>query len=146
MGRGKSQKSKYLIEVCYAILEEEKPTSKRRVGYRLFSERQQHVGTGAYLPSMSMKKREEDPPGTLTVAELYRQIGDAMDDEIIPWDWVVDSAHASTNSIRYQADEFPIFAQVASKIWVPDPWEDQPLPMPLVWSEKATVYGFWNRS
>ncbi|MFO1126446.1 MAG: hypothetical protein U1E25_14970 [Methylocystis sp.] len=119
-GRGLSEKSKAIIEAAYQVLETEKPASVRAVCYRLFA-----LGVVD-----SMKKGETD--------KVSRLLVHARENEIIPWEWIVDETR-ETEVIHSWSNPEAYFKTVA-RAFRKDLWATQVERVLLV-SEKGTVRG-----
>ncbi len=119
-GRGLSQKSKAIIEAAYQVLETENPASVRAACYRLFA-----LGVIG-----SMKKAETDKVSRLLVY--------ARENEIIPWEWIVDETR-ETEVISAWANPEAYFKTV-SRAFRKDLWQTQEERV-LIVSEKGTVRG-----
>ncbi|MFO1125101.1 MAG: hypothetical protein U1E25_07355 [Methylocystis sp.] len=119
-GRGLSQTSKRIIEAAYHVLETEHPASVRAVCYRLF----------ACGVIDSMKKGETDKVSRLLVY--------ARENEIIPWEWIVDETR-ETEIISAWSDPEDYFKTVA-RAFRKDLWQTQDERV-LIVSEKGTVRG-----
>src|SRR5215813_2446903 len=75
-GRGMAQRSLDLIDAMYAAAEKAQPITGRGVGYKLF--------TLGLIPSMA----------TNEMARVYRLLKQAREEEIIPWEWIVDETRS----------------------------------------------------
>jgi hypothetical protein len=71
---GKGQKSIELIEAMRSITEAAQPITGRGVGYKLF--------TAGLIPSM----------GRADMQRVYRLLKEAREQDIIPWEWIVDES------------------------------------------------------
>jgi hypothetical protein len=120
MGRGKSQETLHLIDVCYAILEAIQPCTVRGVCYQLF--------TQGLITSMA--KNETGRVGKL--------ITYAREQEIIPWEWVVDETRAPERAATWRDPEQ--FKAACRRSYRRDRWEGQDEHVE-VWSEKGTIRG-----
>ena len=77
-GRGMAQRSLDLIDAMYAVAKAAEPITGRGVGYKLF--------TAGLIPSMSTNEMQR----------VYRLLKQAREQDIIPWEWIVDElAHLS---------------------------------------------------
>jgi hypothetical protein len=119
-GRGKSAKSLQLIELARAILEEIQPASVRAVCYRLF--------TGGATPNMSKN----------VTGMVSKQLVWAREQEIIPWEHIVDETREAECIGSWNDPESLI--QAAVHQYRKDYWAMQPNRVE-VWSEKGTVRG-----
>jgi hypothetical protein len=72
--RGQSKKSVELIEAMRSITEVAQPITGRGVGYKLF--------TAGLMPSM----------GRADMQRVYRLLKEAREQNIIPWEWIVDES------------------------------------------------------
>ena len=118
--RGKSQASKYLIEVSYQILAEIQPASVRAVCYRLF--------TMGMIPNMSKG----------STGKVSKQLVYARENGIIPWEWIVDETRSAEKVLTWTDTDERITAAVRN--YRRDYWQEQPYRIE-VWSEKGTVRG-----
>ena len=84
--RGRAKKSLELIEEMAAICAAAQPITGRGVGYKLF--------TAGLIPSM----------GRADMQRVYRLLKEAREQNIIPWEWIVDeSRELEQNSARFHA-------------------------------------------
>lgn len=120
MGRGKSARSLELVDAAHASLELTGPNTVRGVCYRLFVD-----GVIA-----SMGSRDTRP--------VYKQVLWARENDIIPWEWVVDETRRPEYAGTWADPER--FAQAMQRSFRRDRWEHQPVRVEL-WSEKGTVRG-----
>jgi hypothetical protein len=120
MPRGKTKRNLDLIEACYDILVTIHPASVRAVCYQLF--------TRGLLESMA--KRCTD--------RVSKQLVYARENEIIPWEWIVDETRAVERVSTW--DDPQAFVQSALHSYRRDWWAAQPVRIE-VWSEKGTVRG-----
>jgi hypothetical protein len=119
-GRGKSQRSLDLVDAAHAILEEIQPASVRATCYKLF--------TLGFITSMA--KSETNRVST--------QLTWAREQNIIPWNWIVDE---SREPERISAWKDPAaYIEAVRRSYRRDRWTDQPA-LVEVWSEKATIGG-----
>jgi hypothetical protein len=118
--RGKSQRSRELIEAMAEITEAVQPITGRGVGYQLF--------TRGLIPSMAAPEMKR----------VYRLLKDAREQGIIPWDWIVDEAREFERVSQWDNPEE--FARCASRQYRRDFWKRQPVRCE-VWSEKGTLRG-----
>ena len=119
-GRGISKNSKELIKASYKILEEIHPATVRADGYRLF--------TAGLIPDMKSG----------TVAKVGKQLGYARDNNIIPWEWIVDETRSVERPTMWIDPDERLDFMVSN--YRRDNWQDQPNWVE-VWSEKGTVRG-----
>ncbi len=117
-GRGKSQKSLDLIDAAHRILEEIHPASVRAVCYRFFVD--------GLIPSMSKAN----------TAKVSTQLVWAREQNVIPWEWVVDETREAERVTTWDSPEQIITA--AMKGYRANYWGAQP-EWVEVWSEKGTV-------
>jgi hypothetical protein len=120
MPKGKTAKSLALIDACYAILQEIHPATVRAVCYQLFIRQ--------LIPSMAK---------TCT-NRVSSQLVYAREEEIIPWDWIVDEHRQVERPGTWANPES--FIPVVMRAYRRDRWELQPNRVE-VWSEKGTIRG-----
>jgi hypothetical protein len=116
--RGKSKKTKVLLEAAYKIAEAAQPITGRGVGYKLF--------TQGLIPSMA----------TSEMNRVYRLLKEAREEGVIPWDWIVDE----TRELEQTAADPKKFRRDLINSYRRDYWKQQPVRVE-VWSEKGTVRG-----
>jgi hypothetical protein len=122
-GRGKAQKSLALIEAAAEFLETAHPTTVRGICYRLFVD--------GVIPSMARKD----------TSRVRRLLRDAREDDIIPWEWIVDETRQLE---RVPSWNNPTeYVRVVRHSYRRDFWAHQPDHVE-VWSEKGTVRGVLN--
>jgi hypothetical protein len=119
-GRGKSAKSLELIRAAYQILDEIQPASVRAVCYQLFNRK--------LISSMEKKH----------TSRVSKQLTDARESGVIPWDWIVDETRAPECISAWQ--DLPHYLRTIKRAYRRDSWADQPERIE-VWSEKGTVRG-----
>jgi hypothetical protein len=119
-GRGMAQRSLDLIDAMCDIAEAMQPITGRGVGYKLFIQKL----------TESMSKGE--------MAKVYRLLGIAREQGIIPWEWIVDETR-SLEKVSTWKDP-AAFARTVARAYRRDFWQQQPLRVE-VWSEKGTVRG-----
>src|SRR6516162_7962696 len=119
-GRGMAQRSLDLIEAMYAAASAAQPITGRGVGYKLF--------TAGLIPSMAKSEMQR----------VYRLLKQAREEDIIPWDWIVDEAREFEQVASW--DDPEEFAQSISRQYRLDFWKQQPERCE-VWSEKGTLRG-----
>ncbi len=119
-GRSKSGKSMQLIEAAREILEEIEPATVRAVCYRLFI-----LGL---IPNM----------GKNSTGMVSKQLVWAREQEIIPWDHIVDETCEAERINSWNNPEEIINAAVRG--YRKDYWSMQPNRVE-VWSEKGTLRG-----
>jgi hypothetical protein len=120
MPRGKTAKSLALIDACYDILQEIHPATVRAVCYQLFIRK--------LLPSMAKTHTNR----------VSTQLVYAREEEIIPWEWIVDETREAEHQPTWANPES--FIPVVMSSYRRDRWELQPRRVE-VWSEKGTVRG-----
>ena len=103
-----------------AIAEDAQPITGRGVGYKLF--------TAGLIPSMARSEMQR----------VYRLLKQAREEDIIPWDWIVDEAREFEQVASW--DDPEEFAQSISRQYRLDFWKQQPERCE-VWSEKGTLRG-----
>jgi hypothetical protein len=118
--KGKTQRSRDLIDACYAILQEMQPATVRAVCYQLFIRQ--------LLPSMAK---------TCT-NRVSTQLVYARQEGIIPWAWIVDETREAERQGTWANPE--TFIPVVMRSYRRDRWELQPRRVE-VWSEKGTIRG-----
>ena len=114
--RGRNKATIKLVDAMYKIAEETHPITGRGIGYKLFT-----LGLISGMDEMP---------------KVYRALKHAREDEIIPWDWIIDETRAlelinTWGSPRHCANGF---------FYRRDLWQDQSDRVE-VWSEKGTVRG-----
>jgi hypothetical protein len=110
----------WLIERANIILGEIQPAGVRAICYRSF--------VNGWLPSMA--KNDTDT--------VSRHLVSAREQEIIPWDWIVDETRPEE---RYpQWVDIPAYLKVVEHSYRLDYWRQQSVRLQVV-SEKATVGG-----
>jgi len=119
-GRGKSRRSRELVDAAYDILAEIQPASVRAVCYQLF--------TRGLIDSM--EKRETNRVST--------QLRDAREAGIIPWEWIVAETRAPECVSAWKDPAQYVKAVV--RCYRRDRWIDQSSRLE-VWSEKGSVRG-----
>jgi hypothetical protein len=119
-GRGKAAKSMRLIEAAHAILEEIQPATVRAVCYRLF-----------------VAQMIEDMSKDSTNA-VSRQLVWAREQDIIPWEWIVDETREAERIASWNNPEEIVRAAVSQ--YRKDYWSMQDNRVE-VWSEKGTLRG-----
>lgn len=119
-GRGKSQQTIDLIIAAYHILDEIQPATVRAVCYRLFV-----AGV-----TKDMSKNETN--------KVSRNLVWAREQDIIPWDWIVDETRSAERAGTWSDPRTIIEAAVRG--YRRDYWQDQPRRVE-VWAEKGTIRG-----
>ena len=117
--RGMSASSITMIERMRIIAEATQPITGRGVGYKMFVQN--------LIASMGREMRR-----------VYRLLLKAREDEIIPWEWVVDETRA-IERVPTWADPAE-YARCVAQSYRRDFWDQQPHRV-QVWSEKGTVRG-----
>src|SRR5437879_4471119 len=82
-GRGMAKASLDLIEVMFDIAEATQPITGRGVGYKLFAR--------GLIPSMKKKEMQR----------VYRLLKHAREEDVIPWDWIVDETRSLEKSATW---------------------------------------------
>jgi hypothetical protein len=118
--RGQSKKSIELIEAMRSIAEAAQPITGRGVGYKLF--------TAGLIPSM----------GRADMQRVYRLLKEAREQDIIPWEWIVDESRELERVSSW--DDPEQYTRCVINSYRRDYW-DQQLMRLEVWSEKGTVRG-----
>jgi hypothetical protein len=119
-GRGKSQKSLDLIAAAKEFLADAHPTTIRGVCYRLFVD--------GVIPSMA--KPETD--------KVSRQLTDAREQGMIPWEWIVDEKRALERLSSWRDPES--YVRTVRRSYRRDFWAQQPQLVEVL-SEKGTIRG-----
>jgi hypothetical protein len=120
-GRGMAQRSLDLMEAMRAAAENAHPIT-RGIGYKLFSR------AVPLIPSMS----------TNDMQSVYRLLRLAREQDIIPWDWIVDETRELERVSTW--DDPEEYARCVAQSYRRDFWNQQPVRVE-VWSEKGTVRG-----
>jgi hypothetical protein len=119
-GRGMAQRSLDLIEAMYAAAEAAEPITGRGIGYKLF--------TTGLIPSM----------GTNEMQRVYRLLKVAREQDLIPWEWIVDETRELERTSTWVNPAE--YAKCVARSYRRDFWNQQPIRCE-VWSEKGTVRG-----
>ena len=119
-GRGMAQRSLDLIDAMYAVAKAAEPITGRGVGYKLF--------TAGLIPSMSTNEMQR----------VYRLLKQAREQDIIPWEWIVDETRSLERTATW--DDPAAYARCVARSYRRDFWNQQPHRI-QVWSEKGTVRG-----
>ena len=119
-GRGMAQRSLDLIDAMYAEAKAAEPITGRGVGYKLF--------TAGLIPSMSTNEMQR----------VYRLLKQAREQDIIPWEWIVDETRSLERTATW--DDPAAYARCVARSYRRDFWNQQPHRI-QVWSEKGTVRG-----
>ena len=80
-GRGMAQRSLDLIDAMHAAAEAAQPITGRGIGYKLF--------TAGLIPSMATNEMQR----------VYRLLKEAREQDIIPWEWIVDETRSTRAGI-----------------------------------------------
>jgi hypothetical protein len=115
-----AQRSRDLIAAMHAVTRAAQPITGRGVGYKLFIK-----GLTA-----SMVRSE--------MARVYRLLLTAREQDIIPWDWIVDETREFERVSTW--DDPQQYARCVAQSYRRDFWNQQPVRVE-VWSEKGTVRG-----
>ena len=119
-GRGMAKASLDLIEAMHAAAESAQPITGRGIGYKLF--------TAGWTPSMEKKEMQR----------VYRLLRQAREQNIIPWEWIVDETRSLEKVSSW--DDPEDYARTVARSYRRDFWNQQPVRCE-VWSEKGTVRG-----
>ena len=119
-GRGMAQKSRELIDAMYAAAEKAQPITGRGIGYKLFVQ--------SLIASMSRADMQR----------VYRLLKEAREQNIIPWEWIVDETRELERVASWNDPED--YVDNVSRGYRRDFWLQQPKHVE-VWSEKGTVRG-----
>jgi hypothetical protein len=103
----------------YDFAEGAQPITGRGIGYKLF--------TAEQIPSMS----------TNDMQMVYRLLKQAREEDIIPWEWIVDETRSLEKVSTWDNPE--AYAHCCP-LYRRDFWNQQPVRVE-VWSEKGTVRG-----
>jgi hypothetical protein len=118
--RGMAQASLDLIGAMHAAAEAAQPITGRGIGYKLF--------TAGLIPSME----------TSEMKRVYRLLRYAREEDIIPWEWIVDETRSLERVGTWNDPEE--YARCTARDYRRDFWNQQPHRVE-VWSEKGTVRG-----
>jgi hypothetical protein len=119
-GRGRAQRSTDLIKAMHDAAESAQPITGRGVGYKLF--------VAGLIPSMA----------TTEMRRVYRLLKEAREQDIIPWDWIVDETRGLERVSTWSNPEE--YAATVARSYRRDFWDQQPHRV-QIWSEKGTVRG-----
>jgi hypothetical protein len=117
--RGRSQRSRDLIDAMYVAAAKAHPITGRGVGYKLF--------VAGLIPSMEKKEMQR--------VYLLRE---AREEGIIPWSWIVDETRAIERVATW--NDPAAYARAVAWSYRRDFWNQQRHRV-QVWSEKGTVRG-----
>jgi hypothetical protein len=120
MGRGREQRSKDLIAAMYEFAEAAQPITGRGIGYKLF--------TANLIVSMSKSNMKV----------VYRLLKEAREEDIIPWEWIVDETRELEEVTTWDNPEH--YARCVAISYRRNFWNQQPHRVE-VWSEKGTIRG-----
>ena len=115
-----AQKSLDLIDAMYSIVKEVEPITGRGVGYKLF--------VAGLIPSMTKNEMQR----------VYRLLKEAREQDIIPWEWIVDETRSLERVSTWDNPED--YARCVAQSYRRDFWNQQPVRVE-VWSEKGTIRG-----
>ena len=118
--RGRAKKSLELIEKMAAICAAAQPITGRGVGYKLF--------TAGLIPSMARSEMQR----------VYRLLKEAREQDIIPWEWIVDESRELERVSSW--DDPEQYTRCVINGYRRDYWNQQPHRVE-VWSEKGTIRG-----
>jgi hypothetical protein len=104
----------------YEIAEAAQPITGRGIGYKLF--------TRGLIPSMSRNDMQK----------VYRLLKEAREEDIIPWEWIVDESRGIERIQTWDNPEQ--YARAVAYSYRRDFWNQQDVRV-QVWSEKGTVRG-----
>ena len=115
-----AQGSLDLIEAMRVIAEAAQPITGRGVSYKLF--------TQGLIPSMA----------TSEMHRVYRLLKIAREQDMIPWEWIVDETRKVERVATWSNPAS--YARAVAQSYRRDFWNQQPVRVE-VWSEKGTVRG-----
>src|SRR5271169_3457598 len=119
-GQGRAKKTLDLIDAMYTITEAAQPITGRGIGYKLF--------TAGLTPSMARSEMQR----------VYRLLKEAREQDIIPWDWIVDESRELERVSSW--DDPEQYTRCVINGYRRDYWNQQPGRVE-VWSEKGTIRG-----
>jgi hypothetical protein len=119
-GRGRAKATIALINAMYETAAVIHPLTGRGVGYKLFAR--------GLIPSMSRSDMQR----------VYRLLGDAREEGIIPWDWIVDETRSREKIPTWANPEE--YIDTLQRVYRREFWDQQPQRVEVV-SEKGTVRG-----
>jgi hypothetical protein len=120
VSRGRSQRSKDLIEASEEILSKIKPATVRAVCYKLF--------VAGLIDSMAKSETNR----------ISRLLARAREKGEIPWAWIVDETREAERISAWDSPKD--YARTIIKSYRRDYWSQQPVTVE-VWSEKGTCRG-----
>jgi hypothetical protein len=109
-----------LIEAMRPIIRAAQPITGRGVGYKLFVRK--------LIPSMK----------TGEMQKVYRLLKEAREQDLIPWDWIVDESRELEKTASW--DDPDEFTRSMINTYRREYWNQQPVRVE-VWSEKGTCCG-----
>jgi hypothetical protein len=118
--RGMSKASLGLIDTMFDIAEATQPITGRGIGYKLFAR--------GLIPSMKKKDMQR----------VYRLLKHAREQDIIPWDWIVDETRSLEKAATWDSPEQ--YMRSLERSYRREFWNQQPVRCEVV-SEKGTVRG-----
>lgn len=121
--RGLAQASLDMIDAMYRICAATWPITGRGVGYKLFA-----LGLIASMSTREMKK-------------VYRLLKIAREQNMIPWEWIVDETRELEQVATWR--DPASYVRAVRRSYRRDLWADQPIRLE-VWSEKGTIRGVLN--
>jgi hypothetical protein len=119
-GRGMAKASVDLIKAMRTLAEPAQPITGRGVGYKLF--------TAGMIPSMAKNEMQK----------VYRLLKLAREEDIIPWEWIVDETRDLERTSTWDNPEQ--YARTVARSYRRGFWNQQPHRVE-VWSEKGTIRG-----
>ena len=120
LGRGRADASDRLTAAAYRILREIHPCSVRAVCYQLFVQ--------GFIANMGKNETNK----------VSRNLRDAREWDIIPWDWIIDETRTTHCVSSWENPED--YAEAVKASYRKDLWEMQPVHLEI-WSEKSTIFG-----
>jgi hypothetical protein len=105
-GRGRAQRSLDLIEAMYDAAEAAQPITGRGIGYKLF--------TLGLIPSMARSEMQR----------VYRLLKEAREEDIIPWEWIVDETRELERVSTWANPA--AYARAVARSYRRDFWDQQP--------------------
>src|SRR5262245_24568501 len=106
-GRGMARRSLELIEAMYAAAKAAQPITGRGIGYKLF--------TTGLIPSMATNEMQR----------VYRLLKHAREQEIIPWEWIVDETRELERTSTWSNPAE--YAECVARSYRRDFWDQQPV-------------------